>query len=246
MIVPCESNVRLGVNLDHVMTIRQARGTVYPDFEQAIVAAERAGADGITMHLREDRRHIRDEDVYLARRIMRTSMNLEMAATDEMRDIALQVRPQNCCIVPEKRMELTTEGGLDVITHQARIRDLVGALSEADIAVSLFIEPDAKMVDAAARTGAPVIELHTGVYADAAGNSQENELNRIRAAAGHAASLGLVVNAGHGLHCGNVLEIARIENMHELNIGHSIVADALFVGLEEAIRRMKTAMREGS
>lgn len=237
-----ESGIRLGVNLDHVLTIRQARGTDYPDFEQAIAAAERAGADGITMHLREDRRHVQDEDVYLARRVIRTSMNLEMAATDEMRDIALEVRPQNCCIVPEKRMELTTEGGLDVIAHQARIGDLVAALKDAGIAVSLFIEPDEKVVDAAARSGAAVVELHTGVYAEARGDEQGRELDRIRAAARHAASLGLVVNAGHGLHCGNVLPIARIENMHELNIGHSIVADGLFVGLEEATRRMKAAM----
>ena len=237
-----ESGIRLGVNLDHVLTIRQARGTDYPDFEQAIAAAERAGADGITMHLREDRRHVQDEDVYLARRVIRTSMNLEMAATDEMRDIALEVRPQNCCIVPEKRMELTTEGGLDVIAHQARISDLVVALKDAGIAVSLFIEPDEKVVDAAARSGAEVVELHTGVYAEARGGAQGRELDRIRAAARHAASLGLVVNAGHGLHCGNVLPIARIENMHELNIGHSIVADGLFVGLEEATRRMKAAM----
>lgn len=237
-----ESGIRLGVNLDHVLTIRQARGTDYPDFEQAIAAAERAGADGITMHLREDRRHVQDEDVYLARRVIRTSMNLEMAATDEMRDIALEVRPQNCCIVPEKRMELTTEGGLDVIAHQARISDLVAALKDAGIAVSLFIEPDEKVVDAAARSGATVIELHTGVYAEARGEAQGRELDRIRTAARHAASLGLVVNAGHGLHCGNVLPIARVENMHELNIGHSIVADGLFVGLEEATRRMKATM----
>ena len=244
--MPVESKVRLGVNLDHVMTIRQARCTAYPDLQQAIVTAERAGADGITMHLREDRRHIQDEDVYLARRVIQTSMNLEMAATDEMRDIALDVGPQNCCIVPEKRMELTTEGGLDVITHQARIRDLVSALREANIAVSLFIEPDEKMVDAAARTGAPVIELHTGTYAGAEGDARRNELQRIRVAARHAASLDLVVNAGHGLHCGNVLAIASIENVHELNIGHSIVADALFIGLEKAVKKMKIAMCAGA
>ena len=237
-----ESGVRLGVNLDHVLTIRQARGTDYPDFEQAIVAAERAGADGITMHLREDRRHVQDEDVYLARRVIQTSMNLEMAATGEMRDIALGVRPQNCCIVPEKRMELTTEGGLDVIGHQARISELVGALENAGIAVSLFIEPDEKIVDAAACSGATVVELHTGVYAEARGDAQGKELDRLRVAARHAVSLGLTVNAGHGLHCGNVRPVARIENLHELNIGHSIIADALFVGLEEAIKRMKSAM----
>lgn len=243
--MPVESKVRLGVNIDHVMTIRQARCTAYPDLQQAIVTAERAGADGITMHLREDRRHIQDEDIYLARRVIRTSMNLEMAATDEMRDIALDVGPQNCCIVPEKRMELTTEGGLDVITHQARIKDFVSALREANIAVSLFIEPSEKMVDAAAQAGAPVIELHTGTYAGAKGDVQRNELQRIKVATRHATSLGLVVNAGHGLHCENVLAIACIEDMYELNIGHSIVADALFMGLGEAIKRMKTAMYAG-
>ena len=237
-----ESRVRLGVNLDHVMTIRQARGTAYPDLQEAIAATERAGADGITMHLREDRRHIQDADVYLARRVIRTSMNLEMAATDEMRDIALDVLPQHCCIVPEKRMELTTEGGLDVLGHQARITDLSSALSEAGIIVSLFIEPDEKTVAAAAEAGAGAVELHTGTYAEAHGKAQRDELDRIRAAARQAHSLGLIVNAGHGLHRGNVAAIAGIENMHELNIGHSIVADALLMGLEEAVRQMRAAM----
>lgn len=240
--MPAESRVRLGVNLDHVMTIRQARGTAYPDLQEAIAATERAGADGITMHLREDRRHIQDADVYLARRVIRTSMNLEMAATDEMRDIALDVLPQHCCIVPEKRMELTTEGGLDVLGHQARITDLSGALSEAGIIVSLFIEPDEKTVAAAAETGAGAVELHTGTYAEAHGKAQGEELDRIRAAARQAHALGLTVNAGHGLHRGNVAVIADIENMHELNIGHSIVADALLMGLEEAVRQMRAAM----
>ena len=240
--MPAESRVRLGVNLDHVMTIRQARGTAYPDFREAIAATERAGADGITMHLREDRRHIQDADVYLARRVIRTSMNLEMAATDEMRDIALDVLPQHCCIVPEKRMELTTEGGLDVLAHQARITDLSSALSEAGIIVSLFIEPDEKTVAAAAEAGAGAVELHTGTYAEAHGKAQRDELDRIRAAARQAHSLGLTVNAGHGLHRGNVAVIAGIENMHELNIGHSIVADALLMGLEEAVRQMRAAM----
>ncbi len=240
--MPAESRVRLGVNLDHVMTIRQARGTAYPDLQEAIAATERAGADGITMHLREDRRHIQDADVYLARRIIRTSMNLEMAATDEMRDIALDVLPQHCCIVPEKRMELTTEGGLDVLAHQARITDLSSALSEAGIIVSLFIEPDEKTVAAAAETGAGAVELHTGTYAEARGKAQRDELDRIRAAARQAHALGLTVNAGHGLHRGNVAVIAAIENMHELNIGHSIVADALLMGLEGAVRQMRAAM----
>ena len=243
--MPAESRVRLGVNLDHVMTIRQARGTAYPDWQGAIVAAERAGADGITMHLREDRRHIQDADVYLARQVIQTRMNLEMAATEEMRDIALDVVPQNCCIVPEKRMELTTEGGLDVMAHQARITELASALREAGIVVSLFIEPDEKMVEAAAQSGAGAVELHTGTYAETSGDAQRNELNRIRAAARQAFSLGLVVNAGHGLHRGNVAAIAGIENMHELNIGHSIVADALFMGLEQAIQRMRAAMDAG-
>ena len=236
------SSVRLGVNLDHVITIRQARFTPYPDLKQAIEIAEQAGADGITMHLREDRRHIQDEDVYLAKQVIQTSMNLEMAAADEMRDIALKIKPENCCIVPENRQELTTEGGLDVINNQARITELTTALNEANIAVSLFIEPDLNVIDACAKTGAPVIELHTGTYASAEGAQQQKELARLVDAAKHAASLGLVVNAGHGLHFENVTAIANIEKMHELNIGHSIVAFAIFVGLREAIRKMKNAM----
>ena len=236
------SSVRLGVNLDHVITIRQARLTPYPDLKQAIEIAEQAGADGITMHLREDRRHIQDEDVYLAKQVIQTSMNLEMAAADEMRDIALKIKPENCCIVPENRQELTTEGGLDVINNQARITELTTALNEANIAVSLFIEPDLNVIDACAKTGAPVIELHTGTYASAEGAQKQKELARLVDAAKHAASLGLVVNAGHGLHFENVTAIANIEKMHELNIGHSIVAFAIFVGLREAIRKMKNAM----
>ena len=237
-----ESRVRLGVNLDHVMTIRQARFTPYPDLKHAIELSERAGADGITMHLREDRRHIQDKDVYLAKKVIQTSMNLEMAATNEMRDIALDVKPENCCIVPEKRQELTTEGGLDVINHKTRIKDLVTALHEANIAVSLFIEPDLKVIDACAETGAPVVELHTGTYAGTSGEKQNKEFARIKQAAKHATSLGIVVNAGHGLHYENVAPIANIENMHELNIGHSIVSYALFVGLKEAVAEMKNVM----
>lgn len=238
-----EPRVRLGVNLDHVMTIRQTRFTPYPDLKQAIELSERAGADGITMHLREDRRHIQDQDVYLAKQVIQSSMNLEMAATDEMRDIALNVKPENCCIVPEHRQELTTDGGLDVIKHQARIKDLINALSEANIAVSLFIEPDLKVIDASAEAGAPVIELHTGTYASAQDAAQQKELTRLKDATAHAKNLDLVVNAGHGLHYENVAPIANIENMHELNIGHSIVAHALFVGLEEAVKKMQLAMR---
>ena len=238
-----EPRVRLGVNLDHVMTIRQARFTPYPDLKQAIEAAEHAGADGITMHLREDRRHIQDKDVTLAKQVIKTSMNLEMAATDEMRDIALNIKPQNCCIVPEHRRELTTEGGLDVVKHQARIRELVAALNEGNIKVSLFIEPDLKIIDASAKVGASVVELHTGIYASAQGVTQKNECKRIKAAAIYATSLGLVVNAGHGLNYENVSTIANIDGMNELNIGHSIVACAIFMGLEEAVKRMKQAMR---
>ncbi|MFK7815595.1 MAG: pyridoxine 5'-phosphate synthase [Gammaproteobacteria bacterium] len=237
-----KSKVRLGVNLDHVMTIRQARFTPYPDLKQAIELSEKAGADGITMHLREDRRHIQDDDVYLAKQVIQSSMNLEMAATDEMRDIALKVKPENCCIVPEHRQELTTEGGLDVIAHSDRVKDITSALTEANIAVSLFIEPDLKVIDASAETGAPVIELHTGTYASSKGDEQVQELKRIKNAVAHAASLGLVVNAGHGLHYDNVAPIADIEHLFELNIGHSIVAYALFVGLEKAVQEMRTNM----
>jgi len=234
--------IRLGVNLDHVMTIRQARFTPYPDLKQAIVLAERAGADGITMHLREDRRHIQDNDVYLAKQVIQSSMNLEMAATDEMRDIALKVKPENCCIVPEHRQELTTEGGLDVIKHAPRIKDITTALTEANITVSLFIEPDIKVIDASAEVGAAVIELHTGTYASSECDKQLQELERIKSSVKHAASLGLVVNAGHGLHYENVTPIANIKNMYELNIGHSIVAHALFVGLEAAVQEMRLQM----
>ena len=238
-----KNNARLGVNLDHVMTIRQARFTPYPSLQQAIELAERGGADGITMHLREDRRHIQDEDVYLAKQVIRSSMNLEMAATDEMRDIALEVKPENCCIVPEHRQELTTEGGLDVVNNVSRIKDVTVALNDAGIAVSLFIEPDNDVIDASAEVGAPVVELHTGTYASLSGAEQQQELARIVSATKHARSLGLVVNAGHGLHYENVAPIASIENMYELNIGHSIVAYALFVGLQNAVEKMKDVMK---
>jgi len=240
--MPNNQKLRLGVNLDHVMTIRQARFTPYPDLKQAIELSEQAGADGITMHLREDRRHIQDDDVYLAKKVIQSSMNLEMAATDEMRDIALDVKPENCCIVPEHRQELTTEGGLDVIKHSSRIKDIASSLSEANIAVSLFIEPDRKVIDASADAGVPVIELHTGTYASSEGEQQAQELERIKQAVTHAASIGLVVNAGHGLHYKNVTPVAEIEHMNELNIGHSIVAYALFVGLKTAVQEMREKM----
>ena len=236
-------NVRLGVNLDHVTTLRQVRGTAYPDLIQAIQISEAAGADGITMHLREDRRHIQDADVYASREVIKSSMNLEMAATSEMQKIAIDVQPDYCCIVPEKREELTTEGGLDVMAHRARLQDLTLALKESNIQVSLFIEPNPIVIDVVAEIGAPIIELHTGRYAELSGELQHNELARIDAATQHAHQLGLVVNAGHGLHLGNVKQIADINNMNELNIGHSLIADALFNGLAQSIENMRAAMQ---
>ena len=236
-------NVRLGVNLDHVTTLRQVRGTPYPDLIQAIQISEAAGADGITMHLREDRRHIQDADVYASREVIKSSMNLEMAATSEMQRIAIDVQPDYCCIVPEKREELTTEGGLDVIAHKARLQELTLALQEANIQVSLFIEPNPIVIDVVAEIGAPIIELHTGRYAELTGELQKNELDRIEVATQHARQLGLIVNAGHGLHLGNVKAIADINNMNELNIGHSLIADALFNGLARAIENMRAAMQ---
>lgn len=236
-------NVRLGVNLDHVTTLRQVRGTPYPDLIQAIQISEAAGADGITMHLREDRRHIQDADVYASREVIKSSMNLEMAATSEMQRIAIDVQPDYCCIVPEKREELTTEGGLDVIAHKARLQELTLALQEANIQVSLFIEPNPIVIDMVAEIGAPIIELHTGRYAELTGELQKNELDRIEVATQHAQQLGLIVNAGHGLHLGNVKPIADINNMNELNIGHSLIADALFNGLARAIENMRVAMQ---
>ena len=234
--------VRLGVNLDHVTTLRQARNTPYPDLIEAIRIAEASGADGITIHLREDRRHIQDKDVYATRDVIASSMNLEMAATSEMQKIAIEVKPDYCCIVPERREELTTEGGLDVAAHRDRLRDLIAALHTAEIKVSLFIEPNPLIIDAAADVGAKIVELHTGHYADAHGPHQQHEWERLNVAAQHALQLGLVINAGHGLHVGNVKPVADINGMNELNIGHSIVSDALFVGLDRAIRNMRSAM----
>lgn len=236
------NRVRLGVNLDHVTTLRQVRNTPYPDLIEAIRISEAAGADGITLHLREDRRHIQDKDVYVSREIITGSMNLEMAATSEMRNIAIDVKPDYCCIVPERREELTTEGGLDVMAHHDRLKDISVALREADIQVSLFIEPNPLVIDMASEIGAPIIELHTGRYADAHNQQQQHEFERIKIACEHAQKQGLIVNAGHGLHLGNVKPVADIQGMHELNIGHSIVSDALFVGLAQAIRNMRHAM----
>ncbi|HHB13149.1 MAG TPA: pyridoxine 5'-phosphate synthase [Chromatiales bacterium] len=235
--------IRLGVNLDHVATIRQARGTTYPDLMEAVRTAEAHGADGITMHLREDRRHIQDHDMYDARRVVTTTLNMEMAATEEMIYTAEAVGPDFCCLVPERREELTTEGGLDVIGQRSRLADAVARLTAAGIRVSLFVEPDPRVLEVSAEIGAPMVELHTGAYANLSGGAAEAELTRIRDAARIAAELGLQVNAGHGLHYENVGPIAAIPQIAELNIGHAIVARAIFVGLGRAVREMKDRMR---
>jgi pyridoxine 5-phosphate synthase len=241
------SPILLGVNIDHVATLREARGTRYPEPIQAALLAEQSGADAITLHLREDRRHIRDRDVFMLRDILQTRMNLEMAATEEMARIASEVRPADCCLVPERRAELTTEGGLDVIGQREHLTDFCGRLAEAGIRVSLFIDADVAQIDAAANTGAPVIEIHTGHYADAASPEQRAaELERIARAVSHGLSLGLQVNAGHGLDYHNVAAVAAIPGVRELNIGHSIIARAVFTGLPEAVREMKARMREAA
>ncbi len=234
--------IKLGVNIDHVATLRQARGTTYPDPVKAALLAEEAGADSITLHLREDRRHIVDADVRSLRPQLKTRMNLEMAATGEMIEIALDVKPQDVCLVPERREERTTEGGLDVEGNFDTIRHACAELGAAGIRVSLFIAPDGAQLDAAREAGAPVVELHTGHYADTEGKEQAEELARLQAAARYGASLGLRVNAGHGLHYGNVQPIAAIPDLYELNIGHAIVAQAVFDGWAKAIRDMKALM----
>jgi pyridoxine 5-phosphate synthase len=235
--------ILLGLNIDHIATVRQARGTRFPEVIHAALLAEQAGADGITAHLREDRRHIQDRDIDLLSRMLQTRLNLEMAVTDEMVGIARKIRPAACCLVPEQREELTTEGGLDVAANFSRIQDAAAALAEAGVEVSLFIDPDPPQLEAAARSGAPVIELHTGHYADAAApRDRQRELERLRAAAEAAAGMGLTVNAGHGLNYHNVADICRIPQFRELNIGHAIIARALFSGLDLAVRDMKTAM----
>lgn len=236
------SPIHLGVNVDHIATLRQARRTTYPDPLFAALAAEQAGADSITIHLREDRRHIQDRDVTLCRDALQTRLNLEMAATPEMVAIACRVRPPDCCLVPERRQEVTTEGGLDVRSQEAALKAVCGQLADADIRVSLFIDPDTAQLDAAARVGAPVVELHTGTYADAHGEAAKRELERIVQAARHAASIGLTVHAGHGLNYRNVQPIAAIEAIVELNIGHSIVARAVMDGLGPAVAEMKHLM----
>jgi pyridoxine 5-phosphate synthase len=236
--------ILLGVNIDHVATLREARGTAYPDPVEAALAAEKAGADYITLHLREDRRHIQDEDVRILRRRLRTRMNLEAAVTPEMIAFARSVRPHDVCLVPERRAELTTEGGLDVAGRFAPVERACRELRAAGIRVSLFIDPDRRQIDAAVRSGAPLVELHTGAYAGA-GNAGERrrELGRVRVAALYAAELGLHVNAGHGLHYRNARAIAALRPIRELNIGHAIVARSVFVGMAQAVREMKSLIR---
>lgn len=237
------SSIFLGVNIDHVATLRNARGTRYPDPVHAAEIAERAGADGITIHLREDRRHIVDRDVRILRETLQTRMNLEMAVTDEMLEIALATQPEFVCLVPEKREELTTEGGLDVLGQLDKVKAATEKLTEAGIKVSLFIDADREQIDAAKACGAPFIELHTGHYADATDETeQQNELKKIAAAASYASSLGIMVNAGHGLTYHNVAAVAAIAEIYELNIGHSIIGRAVFDGLSKAVADMKMIM----
>ncbi|CAI1869840.1 pyridoxine 5'-phosphate synthase [Serratia marcescens] len=239
------ADLLLGVNIDHIATLRNARGTQYPDPVQAAFIAEQAGADGITVHLREDRRHITDRDVRLLRQTIQTRMNLEMAVTDEMLDIAIELKPHFCCLVPEKREEVTTEGGLDVAGQLDKMSVAVERLAQAGILVSLFIDPDHRQIDAAVAVGAPYIEIHTGAYAEAQGElAVQAELCRIAVAAAYAAEKGLKVNAGHGLTYHNVQPIAALPEMHELNIGHAIIGQAVMCGLPAAVADMKVLMRE--
>ena len=237
--------VLLGVNIDHVATLREARGTRYPDPVQAAIEAEQAGADGITVHLREDRRHIQERDIRLLVEVMQTRMNLEIAVTDEMLAFAGEIRPAHVCLVPERREELTTEGGLDVVGNLARVQQAVEQLSGHGCQVSLFVDADPRQIEAARDAGAPVIELHTGHYAEASGLEQERALQRVREGAAYALKLGLVVNAGHGLHYHNVEPIAAIPSINELNIGHAIIARALFSGLAGAVSEMRALIMTG-
>lgn len=235
--------VLLGVNIDHIATLRNARGVAYPEPVQAAAIAEQAGADGITIHLREDRRHITDRDVRLLAETIQTRMNLEMAMTDEMVTIAKATKPEFVCLVPEKREELTTEGGLNVAGQLQRTKDVVAELSEAGILVSLFIDAEKSQIDAAHEAGAPFIELHTGHYAETHGVAQHQAMQQLQDGARYAASLGLTVNAGHGLHYHNTHPIAAIPEIYELNIGHAIIARAVFSGLAEAVRDMKAILQ---
>ena len=242
--MPDSGRIHLGVNIDHVATLRQARGTPYPRPADAVAIAERAGADSITVHLREDRRHIQDADLPAIAAVMQTHMNLELAVTDEMLGIACGFAPSDCCLVPERREELTTEGGLDVAGQAGRVKDACARLADAGIRVSLFIDPDERQLEAAVACGAPVVELHTGAYADAECEQRAAELQRIAAAAAFGDRLGLVVNAGHGLNYDNVGDIAALPQIVELNIGHAIVSRAVFDGLAVAVSEMKRLMTE--
>ena len=237
-------SIALGVNIDHVATLRQARGTDYPDPVEAAALAESAGADSITVHLREDRRHIQDRDVLLLKQTVKTRLNLEMAVEEAMLDLALKVLPPDCCLVPERRRELTTEGGLDVRGQLARMRETCARLKAAGIRVAPFIDPDFDQIDACAEAGVPVVELHTGAYADAQGARQADELRRLVEASRHAARLGIEVHAGHGLHYHNIKPVAVIPEIVELNIGHSIIARAVMVGLSAAVMDMKRLLQE--
>ena len=239
-----KNDLRLGVNIDHVATVREARGSAYPDPVRAAKLAEVAGADGITAHLREDRRHISDADIAQLSRELRIPLNLEMAATDEMLAIALKFRPHAACIVPEKREERTTEGGIDVAGQHNRLAPLVRQLGGARIRVSMFVEPEKVQLDAAKALGAPVVELHTGAYCEAVGAERERLLHKLSDGAAYAASIGLEVHAGHGLTFDNVKPIAAIPEIRELNIGHFLVGEAIFVGLENSIKRMRALMDE--
>ncbi len=240
-----QPKLELGINIDHVATLRNARGTIYPDPLRAARLAEEAGADLITLHLREDRRHIKDADLLALRPLIQTRMNLECAVTPEMINIACQVKPHDVCLVPEKREEVTTEGGLDVVGHFDVVKAATTQLKNAGIRVSLFIDPEEKQIQAAKEVGATVVELHTGRYADLEGDQQVSELEHIRKAAQFGVSIGLRVNAGHGLHEGNVKPVAAITELSELNIGHAIVAEALFKGWQKAIVDMKALMVQG-
>ena len=243
--MPETSEILLGVNIDHIATLRQARGTRYPDPVHAALQAEQAGADSITLHLREDRRHIQERDVYMLKDSLLTHMNLEMAVTDEMLAFAVKIQPHDCCLVPERREELTTEGGLDVFSQESRIHEACMQLSEANVRVSLFIDADRNQIEAAKRCGAPAIEIHTGHYADAKTRAAKlKEFKKISEAVDIGHDLGLQVNAGHGLHYHNVQPIAAIPQIKELNIGHAIIAEAMFSGLQPAVNRMKRLMLE--
>ena len=236
--------MQLGVNIDHIATIRQARGTSYPCIIKATQLAELAGADSITLHLREDRRHMQDQDLFNLKPVIQTKMNLEMAATDEMLEIALQIMPEDICLVPERREERTTEGGLNLHSNFNYLKTFIAELAKNGVRVSLFISPDKDSIDQALELHAPVIELHTGHYADSISEEQAKELINIQNMASYAVKQGLVVNAGHGLNYDNVSAIAKIKEINELNIGHAIVAEALFLGWEQAIIRMKSLIRQ--